>query len=105
MRKAARVLLVLAGVLVVLLAAGCLIPRVYALFLLDIAFQLTAGWLSFLGRELPRVQIDLLGSLTAAVCLVGLAVGLHLFLRWLHGQARQGARWRARWKVKTGRIL
>ncbi len=68
---------------------------------LEAVFHLVCGWVLFLVRVLPQVRLDPAGILVAVVCLVGLAVGLHLFLRWLSAHrpaaATQPPRWRPRW--------
>ena len=81
--------LMLAGGLMVLTCLGAVFP-------LDAAFRLAAGWAYFVGRVGPRVSVNGAGVLTALVCLVALAVGGHLFLRWLVGTAR---RWQLRWTL------
>jgi hypothetical protein len=71
----------------------------------DVVFQVVAGWALFLVRVLPQVRIDWPSTLTAAVCLAVLAVGLHLFLRWLYTQVQRTRltkgdpvpRWQPRW--------
>jgi hypothetical protein len=78
---------------------------------LDAIFQLVAGWALFLARVLPEVRISWVATLTAVVCLTALAIGLHLFLRWLYRLIREGSLvgeasrprpWQRRW---TGMIL
>jgi prepilin-type processing-associated H-X9-DG protein len=54
-----------------------------------IFLYLSFGWIWFLLRVLPQLAPDVGGILTGIICLAGLSVGLHLFLRWLHGQIRR----------------
>lgn len=66
-------------------------------------FELAAGWVFYLDRV--AVAVSPAGLAAAAVCLAGLAVGLHLFLAWLYRRAQPSdpARgWRPRW---TGAVL
>ena len=44
------------------------------------------GWAFYSYQTLPHVRLNIMGILTAAGCLVVLAVGLHGFLRWLSTQ-------------------
>jgi hypothetical protein len=89
-------LLVVFALISILLANG--------FFALDVLWQVGFGWALFLGRVLPRMSLDVTGTLIALGCLAGLAVGLHLFLGWLYAQAKGagGPRWRPRW---TGMIV
>ncbi|SIO58083.1 prepilin-type processing-associated H-X9-DG domain-containing protein [Singulisphaera sp. GP187] len=72
------------GFLILLLlgCAGIAVP-------IDLIVSLAFGWLLFLKRS-PEVQINGSGILSGVVCLTLFAVGLHHFLRWLHGQIQQG---------------
>jgi hypothetical protein len=82
-------ILVFAGLVFVAPCAGQAYPA-------QIAFHLAFGWVWFLGRVLPKASYDPQGIGTALASLALLALGSHLFLRWL----RPG--WRARW---TGTAL
>jgi hypothetical protein len=84
MRKLGCGLTAVLGVLAGIFLLGCLgigLP-------LDLLAQLALGWAFFLARVVPRLTVSPAGVLTAAACLIGLGVGLHLFLDWL---ARQRA--------------
>ncbi len=64
--------------------------------------EMGLGWLLFLVRVVPEVQIGWAGVATALVCLVAFAVSLHAFLAWLVGQMGTTAegtsrRWSRRW--------
>ncbi len=65
---------------------------------LEVGFGLAVGWARFLSRVVPQVHVSGPGALTAAVCLAGLTVGGHLFLRWLVGPGR---RWGLRWTLSA----
>jgi hypothetical protein len=72
----------------------------------DVGFNFLCGWALFLGRVLPQVRVDPGQVVTALVCAACLAGGLHLFLRWLHGQVKgpgemggAGRRWAPRWTM------
>lgn len=94
------------GVLVLMLyAIGCLFcvcmggseaPAV-------LSFDFLLGWVIFLVGTVEQATLNQNAVLTAAACMVLLAVGLHFFLRWIHAQSRfavaaEGASPR-RWKV------
>ncbi len=75
---------------------------------LDALFNLIAGWAIYLDRVVPQIRISLTGVVTALVCMTTLAVGLHLFLRWLaaqmthQGEGNQALAWSVR---RTAAIL
>jgi hypothetical protein len=79
-------------------------------FLFEAAFYLVCGWALFLSRVVPEMSVDPSGVPIALASLLLLAVGLHLFLRWLYAKVREARpsadgvspRWRMRW---TGTIL
>jgi prepilin-type N-terminal cleavage/methylation domain-containing protein len=68
-------------------------------------FYLLVGWALFFWRVVPAVRPDGAAVLSGLVCLAALAVGLHLFCRWLYscwGRAGEGedaprSTWRPRW--------
>ena len=64
---------------------------------------LIVGWYSFLGRSLEEISFDWSGILTAAICLIGLSVGLHFFLRWIYSQSGREMTGKAR-NVAGGRV-
>src|SRR4051812_8070410 len=78
--------------------------------LVEALFQVAFGWVLFLCRELPGRAVNWADTVTAAVCLAGLAIGLHLFLRWLYREVAKPvidagdpiSRWHLRW---TGQVL
>lgn len=71
---------------------------------LEVGERALFGWWSFATRVLPQATVTWLGVLTGGICLVLFTCGLHVFLRWLHGELRgEGEqRWRPRW---TGAIV
>lgn len=71
-------------VAVIALCLLCFMCQIF--FPFQIIYYLGAGWAHYLFRVLPEIQLNLSALATAGVCLIGLAVGLHLFLRWLHRQ-------------------
>jgi prepilin-type processing-associated H-X9-DG protein len=86
--------------LFLLACAGLAFPFVFVA-------EMALGWVFFLVRVVPEVQVGWAGVATALVCLVAFAVGLHAFLAWLIGQTgttAEGAprRWSRRW---TGAIV
>ncbi len=63
-------------------------------------FGIPFGWISFLQKVVPNVQISREGVLTALLCLLVLVPGLHLFLRWARGGvAGATRRWKLRWTL------
>jgi prepilin-type processing-associated H-X9-DG protein len=96
-----NLLLGLAAVLLLLVSSACLgIP----LLGVDVAFLLAAGWVPYLLRVVPQVTVrwDLVASTAAYVA--ALAVGAHLFLRWLQRESvnADGASapaWKWRWTL------
>ncbi|MFH5806273.1 DUF1559 domain-containing protein [Alienimonas sp. DA493] len=84
-------LVVVAGVLLTLLVlCGCG-------GLLELPGRLLFGWVSFLGRTLPRVSVNPAGVATFAVLLAGLAAVVHSLGRWglSGGEVGRGWGWRA----------
>jgi hypothetical protein len=72
------------------------------LFPLQILFYLAVGWALYLVRVVPEITVNWSGVATSAGSLALLAVGLHLFLRWLYAADRTSAAgpvqgWRPRW--------
>jgi hypothetical protein len=73
---------------------------------IKVAFYLVFGWVGFLGRTVRQVGVNWMSVLTAAICLVGLSWGLHLFLAWFVAESRKppegegpAGRWKARWTL------
>lgn len=101
-RHLRRAALVVAGlvpvVLIVLAASG-------RMFVLRAAWDIVAGWWSYLGRVVPRLNPDPWVVVTAVVCVVGVVLGTHAFLRWLYAATDPGAgaaeprRWRWKWTL------
>jgi hypothetical protein len=82
MRKTIKVIVALASLLIVLLGLARFHSADLVWFLLDLVLQITCGWLFYLARRMPEVQLDVGVTATSLACLAGLAVGLHLVLRW-----------------------
>lgn len=60
------------------------------------------GWIGFLRSVLPQVTFNWAGVATAIGCLIAIAIGSHLFLRWLWANAGRRdhaahTAWRPRW--------
>jgi prepilin-type processing-associated H-X9-DG protein len=70
-------------------------------------WNLLVGWVYFIGRVFPEIQINVAGVLTALVCLSALTGGLHLLLRWCYQQSGSasaamepaGRTWPWRWTI------
>jgi hypothetical protein len=77
-------LLVLATAIFLVCCAGCGIA-----WPAQVVYFLGLGWAPFLGRVIPDMTVDWAGVATALLALTGLALGLHLFLRWLSGNLPQ----------------
>jgi hypothetical protein len=67
----------------------------------ELLWNLVFGWVAYCWRVLPKVRLNVSALLTAAGCLMGLGVGLHLFLRWFYSQWKTTTpsvrRWPVRW--------
>jgi hypothetical protein len=63
----------------------------------QILFDLSVGWASVPLSVWPQVQVSWAGILTALACLAGVAVGLHVFLRWLSRTRHASRPWPFRW--------
>ncbi len=72
------------------------------LFLLQMLFYLLVGWVFYLKRVLPEVQIGWSGVGMGATCLVLLAFGLHGFMRWMAREVNPGQVWKRKW---TGAMI
>jgi hypothetical protein len=76
---------------------------------LQVFFLLGLGWALFLQEVLPQVDLHWHAVGETAVVAVALAVGLHLFLRWLwrqwHAQAPDARPWPVRWSVSVLALL
>ncbi len=103
MRGSVVLLSVVTAVLVLLTCIGLAVP-------VDFAVAITFGWVWYLLRTLPEVRFETTGVATAAVCLVLLTVGAHVFFSWLFRETRGSARasefhlkrWKWRW---TGSLV
>ncbi len=94
------VLVVVVVLCVLMMCMGFFLP-------IDVIGNLLVGWAFFLVRTVPEVSVSWDGLATAVVCLVGFALGLHLFLRWLAGAIPEQVEgdepgpfptaWKARW--------
>jgi prepilin-type processing-associated H-X9-DG protein len=98
-------------VLALLLGAVCLVGLCLGgEVVFATGFYLTFGWVLFLYRVFPQITVDLTATITSVVCLIGLAFGLHQFLRWFYrmsearktAEASTASQWRLSW---TGMLL
>jgi hypothetical protein len=101
--------LIAGGIVLAALAVGFVALILGNAVPLELAGELLLGWVGYAQRVFPKVGPTAGGFLTAAVCLLILATGLHAFLGWLYrnigrvsGEAPTPRRWRARW---TGSLL
>jgi prepilin-type processing-associated H-X9-DG protein len=100
MSRFVRWLLVVTIGLVILCCMGLLAP-------VDFFVAVTFGWIWYLARTIPEIQIARSGLATAAVCLILLVVGLQYFLGWLYRELRNpdsdpkagDSRWKWRWTL------
>src|SRR5205823_5759734 len=88
-----------------LLGLGVLLARFGGGPLVQVVGRLAFGWWSYLARVGPRVTVSRDGMITGLACLLLFTIGLHRFLRWVHGEilranglgGRGSRRWRRRW--------
>jgi hypothetical protein len=86
-RKPSREFLLFIGVFYLVLLIGCAgMGSITPALPLFMVFHLGLGWIWYLARVLPELAPDFGAILTGGICLVGVTVGLHFFLRWLHRQ-------------------
>lgn len=98
------------GIVSLLVVLECMGIQVFFLFI-ETVFSLAFGWIGFLQRVVPQVQVrwDIVAS--SAICAVLLVIGSHLFLRWLYREADDdGApntvrRWRRRWTLSGASLI
>lgn len=87
------------GAALLLACMGCIIVP-------EFFFHLAFGWVLFLIRVIPEIQVNLGSVLSAIVCLGGLGFGLHYFLRWSYSQRQSlgvespaPRQWQLRWTL------
>jgi prepilin-type processing-associated H-X9-DG protein len=103
MRPAFARITLVSGALILLACMGISIP-------IEFIAIITLGWIWFLARTLPEIQVAWAGVATASICLILFAVGTHGFLGWLYphfpgkGNAQDpgNRRWKWRW---TGSLV
>jgi hypothetical protein len=71
----------LVALAIVPLLVWCLLPGDW---IVELPLAIAFGWVQFLGRVVPTLNPDPWTVGTGLACLVGVIVGAHLFLRWLH---------------------
>lgn len=95
------------------LGLGILISRIGLGPTLKVVGRLAVGWWSYLARVVPQVTVSGEGVLTGLLGLLLFTIGLHLFLRWFHGEIlRAGGtispsvvRWKPRWTVSMVAVV
>jgi hypothetical protein len=93
-----RILILVAIMLIIAMA---LLPGSWES--VSIGRALLFGWVSFIGRVVPRVEVSWVGVVSGAVFLGLLIVLLHLFARWCAQAAADPSapprHWRFRWTL------
>jgi prepilin-type processing-associated H-X9-DG protein len=105
MKRSRKIFLWIAGIL---LLFTCLGP---GWLILETVGFLAFGWIGFLQRVAPQIQIRWDIAASSAVCAVVLVIGSHLFLRWLYrqtggdGTSPDARRWRWRWTLSGAGLV
>jgi hypothetical protein len=82
-------------------------------FVAQIPFTLAFGWVSYLGRVVPKLNPDPASVATAVACLLGVVFGGHAFLKWLYAATdprrepiSEPRRWPWKWTLMlTGLVV
>ena len=107
MRPKVLLISILSAVLVLLTCMGFALP-------VDFAVAVVLGWIWYLARTYPEVQVAPAGVATAIVCLILFVLGSHLLLGWLYGavyravdtkSAPGGERWKWRWTCSLTAVI
>jgi prepilin-type processing-associated H-X9-DG protein len=101
--------------LTVFVCVLCILACMGMVFPIEIPALLVLGWIWYIARTLPEIQIATSGVATAAACLLLLAIGSHFFLTWIYQELRKptgdpssgNPRWKWRWtfSLLTGTML
>jgi hypothetical protein len=87
-------LLVVIAIIVVLIA--CFAP-----WRTEMAFTVVVGWIAYIGKVIPRLNPDPWVVCTAILCLVGVILGTHTFLKWLYSATSAEPRyWSRKWTLQ-----
>jgi hypothetical protein len=75
-------------------------------WLTELPSTLAVGWYSYLARVFPQVNPDTWAVVSGIVCLAGVVIGLHVFLKWLYSaSATEPRRWRWKWTLGLVGVL
>ena len=81
---------------------------------IDFAIAMGLGWIWYLARTLPQVNVAWPGVATAGICLVLFLGGSHLFLGWLYqgirsfsseAAAQSQRKWNWRWTGSLAAVI
>jgi len=110
MKGSRKTFLWIAGILLLLTPCACLGINP-AWLILEMAAFLAFGWIGFLWRVVPQVQMRWDNAASAALCVMALVIGSHLFLRWLYNQTSgdgtspDARRWPWRWTLSGAGLV
>ena len=80
----------LTELIVVIVLILVLVALVFpARWLVEVPATLALGWVTYVWRVVPKLNPDPWTVGTAVLCLVGVVVGSHYFLRWVAGSESQ----------------
>jgi prepilin-type processing-associated H-X9-DG protein len=85
--------------------AAVLLGCLGMVFPLQLGLYLAFGWVIFLAKVLPQVQVAWSGVALAVICLGAFAVGVHWFLGWMFAQIRPERRWKLRWTASLVGVI
>jgi hypothetical protein len=102
-----RIVCIVGAILVVVSVVAFLLTCGGIIFPFEFAFDLATGWAVFCYRVIPKVRPSGAEIVMAIVCISALAVGVHLFFRWLYTQVTRNGSvnegpffvWPIRWTV------
>jgi hypothetical protein len=70
-------------------------------FLIEFPGTLAVGWMAYLVRVIPQLKPDPWIVCTAVVCLLGVILGTHAFLKWLYSATSDEPRdWPRKWTLQ-----
>jgi prepilin-type processing-associated H-X9-DG protein len=110
MKGSSRAIVWIVGLFLLMIPCACagLSP---AFLNLEMVGLLAFGWIGFLSRVMPQVQVRWDTVATSAVCTIVLIIGSHSFLRWLYDQTRADGsspdvrRWHWRWTISGAALV
>ncbi len=102
MRRSRHLILIaLCGMLYVSFTLLCLCAGIAVV--VQVPFTLAIGWVNYLQRVLPQLHPDPASVISAMLCLLGVTLGGHAFLRWLYTSTSpdgQPRRWPWKWTIQ-----